>query len=288
MSVWLHSKINPKVKGIFRRLFGIKIRGFVRRILSALLGFPYFFASKGIFLTQNHRKILSLHNKHVGERCFIIGSGPSINDMDLTPLKKEITFGFNAFYLIKDRVGFLPTYYLVEDPFPAEDNAGAINQLHETIKIFPSDLKYCLRPDNHTIYVYFNRDYVEYHHPDFPLFSDNALRCIYWGGTVAYMALQMAYYMGIREVYLLGIDLTYNIPSHLADGVVISNEADTSHFHPDYFGPGKRWHDPKVERMSKSFEKAGEFFIDKGGKVYNATVGGKLEIIPRVDFNSLF
>ena len=64
----------------------------------------------------------------------------------------------------------------------------------------------------------------------------------------------------------------------------MSCEADLSHVHPDYFGPGKRWHHPKVERMARAFEFAGEFFAANGGVVYNATVGGKLEALQRVRY----
>ena len=35
-------------------------------------------ASKGVFLYANERKLSSLKNIHNGERCFIIGNGPSL------------------------------------------------------------------------------------------------------------------------------------------------------------------------------------------------------------------
>ena len=41
-------------------------------------------AEKGIASTENEEKFLSLKGKHQGERCFIIGNGPSLNDIDLT------------------------------------------------------------------------------------------------------------------------------------------------------------------------------------------------------------
>lgn len=245
-------------------------------------------AARRLWPSENHRRLAALKDRHRGERCFVIGSGPSINQMDLEPLRREITFGFNAFFLVAERLGFLPTYYLVEDPLPAEDNASELNRLEGTTKILPWDLRYCLRPDASTVYVHFDRCYSDHPEPGFPRFSPNAARVVFWGGTVAYMALQLAFYMGFEKVYLLGIDLTYQVPANLDGPVIVSSTQDGNHFHPQYFGPGKRWHDPKVERMQASFEAAEVFFRNAGRELRNATVGGNLQRVPRVDFASLF
>ncbi len=41
-----------------------------------------------------------MHNIHHGQRCFIIGNGPSLQRTDLTKLKDEFTFGMNRIYLV--------------------------------------------------------------------------------------------------------------------------------------------------------------------------------------------
>ena len=51
-------------------------------------------------------------NKHKNQRVFIIGSGPSIKGMDLTPLKDEITICVNESYKALD---FDPTYICIGD-----------------------------------------------------------------------------------------------------------------------------------------------------------------------------
>jgi len=241
-----------------------------------------------LVMPENRRRLAALRNRHAGERCFIIGSGPSINRMDLSMLRQEKTFGFNAFFLIADRVGFLPTYYLVEDPLPAEDNAAEINALEGTTKILPWDLRYCLRPDDRTIYVHFDRFYADSPDPAFPRMTPDASRVVFWGGTVAYMAIQLADFMDFEEIYLLGIDLSYQVPKGSGGSQIVSEADDPNHFHPDYFGKGKRWHDPRVERMQKSFETAWRVLDQKGRRLMNATVGGNLEQVPRVEFTDLF
>jgi len=260
----------------------------IRKMRHYPASIQFLIGSKTFIKTGNHKKIASLKNAHQGKRCFIIGSGPSINKMDLSPLKSEITFGHNAFYLIADRLGFLPTYYVIEDPLPAEDNSTEINKLVGTTKIFPQDLKYCLKKDEKTVYVNFNRYFSYYPQPNFPQFSEDMLKCVFWGGTVAYMSLQLAYYMGIREVYLIGVDLSYKVPENEVDPVITSETDDPNHFHPDYFGAGKRWHQPMVERMKHSFEYAAKFYQQNDGIVHNATVGGNLDTLPRVDYKTLF
>jgi hypothetical protein len=161
-----------------------------------------------------------------------------------------------------------------------------LNQIRGVAKVFPADLRYCLRPDRDTIYINFVRNY-----PCFPEFSDNFASRVMFGGTVTYLNLQLAYYIGCREVYMVGVDHSYT--SHtdrdeLEKCTITSRSTDRSHFHPDYFGPGYRYHVPNVERMEASYRKAKEFFEANGGVVCNATVGGKLEVFPRVEFTTLF
>jgi hypothetical protein len=232
---------------------------------------------------ENRRRLESLRDRYRGRRCFILGGGPSLAKTDLTRLRDELTIGCNAIFLIFDRMGFLPTFYTVEDQLVAEDRAERINALHGTTRVFPRDLSYCLRPDRSTVYVNFRRSYN-----GFPKFSADLARVVYWGGTVTFLNLQLAYFLGCREVYLLGVDHSYRVPDNLKSTVIISRTPDENHFHPDYFGPGFRWHDPKVERMEEAYKCARDFASAHGMRILNATLGGSLEVFPRVEFASLF
>ena len=51
------------------------------------------------FQRNNLSKLKSLKDSHKGKRCFIIANGPSINSMDLSVLKNELTIGMNRIYL---------------------------------------------------------------------------------------------------------------------------------------------------------------------------------------------
>lgn len=236
---------------------------------------------------ENIGKLKALKNCYDGRRIFIVGNGPSLNDTNIQLLKDEITIGCNGLFLLFDQMGFLPTYYTVEDVLVAEDRADIINKLRGTTKIFPRDLKYCLKPDEDTIYLNFARP----GYGGFPRFSGDIRRQIYWGGTVTFLNMQLAYYLGSREVYLIGVDHNY-LPPSIKDAqegnTITARTPDKNHFHPDYFGPGFRYHDPMVDRMEIAYNKAKTFFEENDGCIYNASVGGKLEIFERVDFQSLF
>lgn len=262
-----------------------KLLNETKRYKSAAIGKP---------LTLNEEKLLSFKDKHKGERAIIIGNGPSLNDLDLTLLKDEYTFGVNGIFLNKDKMGFDPTYYVVEDVFVAEDRSKEINKYKgPKAQFFGNYLDYCIKdkPDNTWLNV--KMDYRDY--DNFPHFSTNAARSLWVGGSVTYLCLQLAYYMGFSEVYMIGFDHNYTIP----DDAIISNKRasgfditsqsdDINHFHPDYFGKGYRWHEPRVERMEKGFERARQAFEKDGRKVLNATAGGHLHVFPRVDYNKVF
>ena len=234
--------------------------------------------------SQSCSKLAALHNIHKGQRAWIIGNGPSLTKLDLALLKDEITFGVNGIWLLFDELGWKPKYYTVEDRFVAEDDAKIINEIHGPVKIFPKDLSDVLSPNNDTIYVNFHRGF----YPGFPRFSDCCNEAVYWGGTVTYMNMQLAHYMGCNPIYLIGMDMDYEVPDYNEGNDILSREPDVNHFHPDYFGPGKRWHMPNVKRMILCLEHAGQFLAKKDIHVFNATAGGKLESFPRVPFEDVF
>ena len=69
---------------------------------------------------------------------------------------------------------------------------------------------------------------------------------------------------------------------------ILSTEDDPNHFHPEYFGKGKSWHDPKLENVCMSYKMADIVYKRNNKEIINATVGGKLDIFPREDFKDLF
>ncbi len=221
----------------------------------------------------------------------MIGNGPSLNKCDVSLLRDEITIGANAIYMNYEKMGFYPTYYIVEDVAVAEDRGEEINQwVGPKYKFFGNYLDYCFRSAPDVIWTNVRLNYNDERLPSFPNFSTNAGVRVWVGGTVSYIGMQLAYYLGISELYLVGFDHNYVIP----DSVKVkgkqftSMEDDPNHFHPEYFGKGYRWHDPNTARMERSYEKAKVYYEKDGRKIFNATVGGHLEVFERVEYDSLF
>ena len=235
---------------------------------------------------RKHRaRLEGLRGLYRGRRCFVMGNGPSLKKVDFSLLRSEITIGSNAVYLIREEMGFQPTFLAVEDRLVAEDRANELNTLSGTTKVFPRDLAYCISADNNTIFVNCLRAYKP-----FPQFANDFAQKVFWGGTVTFFNLQLAYFLGCSEIYLIGIDHSYKVPpkEQIKNFVITSREDDPNHIHPDYFGKGYRWHDPNLERMERSYRVAREFLDGKGVRVMNATVGGALEVFERVEFARLF
>ena len=63
---------------------------------------------------------------------------------------------------------------------------------------------------------------------------------------------------------------------------------DPNHFSAGYFGKGFRWQLPDLETSEIGYTMARKAYRKAGREVLDATVGGKLTIFPKVDYNSLF
>lgn len=236
-------------------------------------------------------KLKDLKNKFKGKRCFIIGNGPSLNKIDLSLLKDEYTFGVNSIFL-KEKDGFKPTFYVVEDSHVMRDNQKEINALEVEYKFIPTTYHKMITNSNNVITYNMNEGFYQPYSPnnEYPRFSNDASIQLFCGQSVTIINLQLAYYMGFSEVYLIGMDFSYVIPdSAIVDGDnILSTEDDPNHFDSTYFGAGKSWHDPKLHNVLKSYKLAKTIYEIDGRNVYNATVGGKLELFERKDFESLF
>jgi hypothetical protein len=225
------------------------------------------------------QQLSTFKDKYKGKRCFIIGNGPSLNTHDLNLLKDEYTFGVNSIFYKYESDNFKPSFYMVEDSHVINDNIEQINDFHPHLhRFFPTNYK--------------NRGFYEKLSPNYhiPRFSKDFSKRGYCGQSVTILNLQLAYYMGFTEVYLIGMDFSYNIPDSavISGNDIESTEDDVNHFHPEYFGKGKKWHDPQLDQVLVNYQNCKIQYELNGRKIYNATNGGKLEIFPRVNYNEIF
>lgn len=243
-------------------------------------------------LKRDKTRILKLKDKFKGHRCFILGNGPSLNEMDLTLLKDEYSFAVNSIFYKTKEMGYKPSFFVVEDNHIINDNLNELIDYDCEYMFFPS--KYKSKIGKRLNRYFANLDYGFYISSNRffkkSMFSKDCARQIYCGQTVTMINFQLAYYLGFTEVYLIGMDFNYQIPkSAVVEGNQITGtEADVNHFHPDYFGKGKKWNDPKLDLVLQSYKLAKVEFEKDGRKIINATKGGKLDLFDRTDYNSLF
>lgn len=229
---------------------------------------------------QCKEKIKQLHNKHNGERCFIIGSGPSLLVEDLEKLKKEICFASHRIYSIYNRTSWRPQYYCAQDCALINKSAKVIGELVQ------SDWKLIAASKNAPCKKVKDACYLniieEEFYPDYPKFAEEISEGFYEGMTVTYMCIQVAVYMGFKEIYLLGVDHNYSA-TRTADGKIEKDDSIKNYFSSDYSLDAI----PQLYKSTKAYEGARKYAQEHGIKIYNATRGGKLEAFERVNFDDI-
>lgn len=81
---------------------------------------------------------------YTGQRCFLIGNGPSLRAEDLTRLHEagEITFAFNRVYNIFEQTPWRPTFYISQDEKMLAGCADVVNGLDLPAKFIPIQLNW--------------------------------------------------------------------------------------------------------------------------------------------------
>lgn len=285
--LYYQSKVGFKVERYhFLNLYKIYFLEFLRLFFLNFIYKMRFFVVNyfKIPLHKNERKILSLKKRHKGKRGFVIGNGPSLKIEDLEKLKDEITFAANKIYLAYEESSWRPTYYTVEDNLVMKEIYENIQELKGSQAILPiKDLKEYL-PIKGAIYYPLIPNTTS-----IPRFSKNLLSGIYPGHTVTYSMMQMAAYMGIEEIYLIGVDFSYAVPVEATkEAETLYHNNEQNHFHKEYRSKGDKWVMPNYEAQIRAYKSALQFCEKNGIKVYNASRKTQLEVFERVDFDSLF
>lgn len=246
---------------------------------------PHFLSWKGdsLIARENRLRLEQFRGKHAGQRCFVMGNGPSLSRMDLSLLKDEITFGMNRIYLLFDKMSFIPTYFTCVNELVLEQFADDIQLLPMPKFLNWNRRDYFNTDDKNTMFI---RMRIGISISD--SFVSDPAESLDGGGTVTYAALQLAYYLGFKEVVLIGVDHSYNEKGRPNKTEVRTAEVDASHCHPNYFPKGIKWQLPDLLRSELAYAIARKAFEKDGRKIIDATEGGNLEVFERVDFNSLF
>ncbi len=243
-------------------------------------------------LTANERRIAAFRDKHVGQPAFLLGNGPSlcVADLDRLHARRALTFASNKVYLAFDQTPWRPTYYIVADILVAENNADAIGSLPLT-KFFGDACRPYFRGRSDILWLNELPAYTGPRDDGKLLFSTDAVYGVHGGYTVLYHQLQLAFYMGVREVYLVGVDFSFQHDAPTGEvsdhGPVLLGQGEVNHFHPDYRKPGERWTVPRLDLQYRAFQMARDAYEQHGGKIYNASRRTQLDVFERVDLDEV-
>lgn len=227
---------------------------------------------------ESIRRIRALKDIHRGERCFLIGNGPSLRNTDMSKLKGEFTIGLNRIFLMFAEIGFQTTYLVSINDLVIEQSAAELQTLNMP-RFFSWRARKWLQPAENLHFLW--TTYTG------PRFSADLTARLWEGATVTNVALQAAYYMGFQEVVLIGVDHNF-VTQGKPNTTITSTGDDPNHFSGAYFGQGFRWQLPDLETSERGYRLAKEAYESAGRRVLDATVGGKLAVFPKADYNSLF
>jgi hypothetical protein len=222
-------------------------------------------------------KLEGLRNSFAGKTAWLIGNGPSVSLPDLEKLQGALTFCFNRFYLAYPDLAFRPTFTVTGDEQMIEDfgqeivdNAGGT--------VFVANFR---PPDLTGDYCWVRQV------SGFPsLFSKDASRRVAPGGSSLYAAMQIGYFLGIRNFYIYGADFKFTFNPVVGSSAAFrSASGDGNHFIQNYRS-GRPWCPPAIQNILSSFLAARALMESEGGFIRNATRGGELEVFERQDFDT--
>lgn len=229
------------------------------------------------FIDDKFAPLKELQNKHNGERCFIVATGPSLTLEDLSLIKNETSFGMNSICRLYEKTDWRPTYYGIQDIFVYPKMKDVIDHYYKTSNnVFVSDelaekyelsSNYVQYPFNSAYHLYDQHFYKFY-----SKFSGNAYSVVYDGYSITYSLLQIAVYLGFQEIYLLGTDCNYikGAKNHFVES-----------------GHHDRLEHLNHDKMITGYRAAKEYADANGIKIINCTRGGMLEVFPRMSLEEV-
>jgi hypothetical protein len=220
--------------------------------------------------------IRSYKNICKGQRCFIVGNGPSVNKTNFNIIKNEIIFGTNRLYQAINQLGINCSYYVTSNRSIVSEDFDAL--CHLDIPIFLGQ---------HGAEAYGQKMIETKHEFKHMPIIFHYKRRLMWDGaemstdlqkgssdgdTVVMEGLQIAYYMGFKKVYLIGCDCDFSVQGHFY------NES------PELYRDEMM---TCISRWFESYKMCKQAYEADGREIINATVGGKLEVFRRQSLDEI-
>ncbi len=207
-------------------------------------------------------------------------NGPSLNQVDFPSiaLSQYRVFGLNKIYLGLDRFDLKLDYFVAVNAKVIEQSIVRIDEI-DAIKFISN------RASTDSIKDVKRTRFINTTRP--PLnsdrFSKNIEEYVNEGFTVTYVALQIIWYMGFEQVYLVGMDHKFS----LAKGAEPNSSAfmlgaDEDHFDKSYFGYGRSWDLPDLANSEIYYQAALDTFNGDNRFIADCTISGECQVFPKL------
>lgn len=184
---------------------------------------------------------------HTDKRLFVLASGPSLNRLNLEPLSRRLVMGLNRSFLI----------------YPETHYHCCMDQ--RLFDLFPEQLK--------KVRYLFTLEGRSWGIPMRLLgsegFSTDLTKGVYSGYTISYVALQVAIFMGFKEIIFLGLDLAHQ-------------QGNTHFFGNDFHS--RNHEETEFPRMKRMLEFGVQEAQRLGVKIFNCSPVAELEGFEKISF----
>lgn len=218
--------------------------------------------------------IAAFKDRFYGQSCFIVATGPSLRADDLELLRRNgcLSFSVNTIYKIYNQTKWRPDFYVADD-YRAIEKYREVTEKVAKKAVFIGDTKEYTEQEAQCKDIYWHHIQHEDYTDRLPKFSEDYAQKCYLGYTVVYSCIQLAVYMGFKEIYLLGTDCNYVMGSK-----------------NNYFWPSdeKDMFNHEMDKIFLGYKAAKKYADSHGIRIWNATRGGELEIFERISIDEIF
>lgn len=277
-SITMANQTMIEIKNKIKR--NVLVRALVAPIMSAKHRGEY----NAYVKSEEARYFRELKDIQKGKRCFIVCNGPSLKPEDLELIKNEYSFGFNRIYYMFDRTSWRPSCYMSVDKDVILMNKREIKEIDVSVKFLDLYAKKHVNRMDNMHYLCMRDGFIVRPYSDKKIHFSNDISLGYCdGGTVTYVAIQLAAYMGFKEIFLLGADHNYSTYRR-ANGKTYKNKNVETYFN-GLKSTGITAID--LDRTTKAYMVAKKQCEQDNIRIYNATRGGKLEVFERVKLDDI-
>lgn len=215
----------------------------------------------------------SFKNKHQNEKCFVILTGPSLTLEDVELLKNETTFAVNSCIRLFPKTTWRPTYYVITDRLVYQSIGKELEESDLSCPIFYSrnGLGTKIKKENALPFraLYFHHFWNYMTRGKSTLgWSNDISKGVADAPSCVYAVMQIAYYMGFKEVYVIGADCNYS--------------GSNQHSSVANYTPKVKISSNAGNHVLKAWRSIKKHLETKNMTVYNSTRGGMLELFERV------